>query len=58
LHGLGVSKDKNKAFEWFEKAAKQGLSYALNLVVFYSPCSLFNLSNAVGACGWLLSFAL
>jgi TPR repeat protein len=28
LHGLGVSKDKNKAFEWFEKAAKQGLSYA------------------------------
>jgi hypothetical protein len=22
----------------------------LNLVVFYSPCSLFNLSNAVGAC--------
>jgi hypothetical protein len=30
----------------------------LNLVVFYSPCPLFNLSNAVGACGWLLSFAL
>jgi TPR repeat protein len=28
LHGLGVIKDKNKAFEWFEKAAKQGLSYA------------------------------
>lgn len=28
LHGLGVEKDEKKAFAWFEKAAKQGLSYA------------------------------
>ena len=28
LHGLGVEKDKKRAFVWFEKAAKQGLSYA------------------------------
>ncbi len=28
LHGLGVSKNKNKAFNWFEKSAKQGFPYA------------------------------
>ncbi len=28
LHGLGVDKDANKAFDWFEKSAKQGLNYA------------------------------
>ncbi len=28
LHGLGVEKDLAKAFDWFEKSAKQGLSYA------------------------------
>ncbi|WXU00726.1 MAG: Secretory immunoglobulin A-binding protein EsiB [Catillopecten margaritatus gill symbiont] len=28
LHGLGAEKDEKKAFVWFEKAAKQGLSYA------------------------------
>jgi TPR repeat protein len=28
LHGLGVEKNKEKSFFWFEKSAKQGLSYA------------------------------
>lgn len=28
LHGLGVDKNQKKAFFWFEKSAKQGLSYA------------------------------
>lgn len=28
LHGLGVEKNKKLAFYWFEKAAKQDLSYA------------------------------
>jgi TPR repeat protein len=28
LHGLGVQKNIKQAFFWFEKAAKQGLSYA------------------------------
>ncbi len=28
LHGLGAEKDEKKAFVWFEKSAKQGLSYA------------------------------
>lgn len=28
LHGLGVKKNNHQAFNWFEKAAKQGLNYA------------------------------
>ncbi|WP_201341870.1 SEL1-like repeat protein [Abyssogena phaseoliformis symbiont] len=28
LHGLGVKKDNTRAFVWFKRSAKQGLSYA------------------------------